>query len=111
LFIRLEADEFYFQTGVVNRPPENFLAASANVGHVDAEHFQAILELFQSEVILVQHDWVSLVSRSKFDNVSRRLETDAVILGARVVNGDKPDFLAANTDIRHVDAEHFQAVL
>jgi hypothetical protein len=53
---RLEADEFQFKTGVVNRPPENFLAAGADVRDVDAEHFQAIFELFEGEVVLVQHD-------------------------------------------------------
>jgi hypothetical protein len=43
--------------------------------------------------------------------LSVRLEADAIVLGARIVNGDKPDFLAANTDVRDVDAKGFQAIL
>jgi hypothetical protein len=53
---RLEADEFQFNAGVVNRPPKHFRAAGADVRDVDAEHFQAIFELFEGEVILGQHD-------------------------------------------------------
>lgn len=40
---RLEADETDFYTGIVNRPPEDSLAACTDVGDVDAERFQTIL--------------------------------------------------------------------
>jgi hypothetical protein len=43
--------------------------------------------------------------------LSEGLEADAIILGARIINGDKPDFSATNTDVGDVDAEGFQAIL
>jgi hypothetical protein len=109
---RLEANAIILDTGVRNCDEPNTLVAGADVGNVDTKHFQTILKLFQGEVILVQHDWVSLlIGRSKFTGVCQRLEANAIILGARIVNGDKPDFSAANTDVRDVDAEGFQTIL
>lgn len=37
------------------------------------------------------------------------LEADAVVLDARIRNGDEPDSLVASADVGNVDAEHFQA--
>jgi len=52
----LEADDPNFPTGVGEGHPVKFLAANADVGYVDAKHFQAVFQLFQGEVILGQHD-------------------------------------------------------
>ena len=38
-----------------------------------------------------------------------RLEADAVVLDARIGNGDEPDFLVAGADVRDVETKHFQA--
>ena len=53
---RLEADPAVLDTGIVDRPPENPLATSADVGDDDAEHFQTIFQLFQVEVFLRYHE-------------------------------------------------------
>jgi len=39
--------------GIGNREDPDFLVASGDIRYVDAEHFQAFFELFDSEVILV----------------------------------------------------------
>jgi hypothetical protein len=45
------------EAGVVDGPPKHFLAARADVGDVDPQRFQTLFELFQGEIVLVQHDW------------------------------------------------------
>ncbi|MEZ4661399.1 MAG: hypothetical protein R2911_27935 [Caldilineaceae bacterium] len=37
------------------------------------------------------------------------LEANAIVLDARIGDGDEPDFLVAGADVRDVEAEHFQA--
>ena len=55
----LETNPIVLGAGIVDRDKPNFLATNADVGHVDAQHFQAAFELFQGEIVLVYHDSVS----------------------------------------------------
>ena len=52
----LEADPAILDARIVDSPPENPLATGADVGDDDAEHFQAIFQLFQVEVFLRYHE-------------------------------------------------------
>ena len=52
----LETEPAILDAWVVDGPPEDFLAASADVGDDDAEHFQAVFQLFQGEVFLRYHE-------------------------------------------------------
>ena len=54
----LEAEAIVLDTGIGNADEPDFFVAGGDVRNVDTEHFQAFLELFQGEVILVQHDGV-----------------------------------------------------
>lgn len=58
---RLEADPAILNAGIVDRPPEYLLAASADVRQIQTQGFQTLFELFQGEVILGQHDRVPFV--------------------------------------------------
>lgn len=52
----LEANAIILDTGIRNGDKPDLLVAGADIGHVDTEHFQAIFQLLQGEVILGQHD-------------------------------------------------------
>ena len=58
--VRLDPDPAPLEAGIVDGPPEDFLAASADVRDVDPQCFQTLFQLFQGEVVLVQHDCLSL---------------------------------------------------
>ena len=53
--VDLEAEAIVLDAGIRNRDEPDFLVTGGDVGNVDAEHFQPFFELFQGEVILVQH--------------------------------------------------------
>ena len=53
--VDLEAEAIVLDAGIGNRDKPDFLVTGGDVRHVDAEHFQPFFELFQGEVILVQH--------------------------------------------------------
>ena len=50
--LNLEADATEFHTGIVDRPPKDFLAAGTDVGHMDTEHFQTIFQLLFSLALI-----------------------------------------------------------
>ncbi|MEZ4681199.1 MAG: hypothetical protein R2932_43995 [Caldilineaceae bacterium] len=54
----LEADAVVLDTRIRNGDEPDFLVAGADVRDVEAEHFQAFFELFDGEVVLMQHDGV-----------------------------------------------------
>ena len=52
---RLEADAVVLDARIGNRDEPDFLVAGADIRNVEAEHFQAFFELFDGEIVLVQH--------------------------------------------------------
>ena len=53
--LRLEADAVILDARIGDGEDPNLLVAGRHVRYVEAEHFQALFELFDSEIILVQH--------------------------------------------------------
>jgi hypothetical protein len=54
--IALEADAAELEAGIRNGDEPNLLIAGADIWDVEAKHFQALFELFQGEIVGVQHD-------------------------------------------------------
>ena len=52
-WLELDPDPAPLDAGIVDGPPEDFLAAGADVGHIEPQQFQAAFELFDGEVICV----------------------------------------------------------
>ena len=57
----LEADAAILDARIGHGDEPDFLVAGADVGHVETKHFQAFFQLFQGEIVLVQHDKVPFV--------------------------------------------------
>ena len=51
----LEADPVPLDAGIADVPPKYFLATGTDIRDIETEHFQAFFELFDGEIILVQH--------------------------------------------------------
>ena len=61
---RLEADAAILEARKGHGEEPDFLVAGTDVGHVDAKHFQTFFQLFQGEIVLVQHDKVPFVCKN-----------------------------------------------
>ena len=57
----LEADAAILDARIGHGDEPDFLVAGADVRDVETKHFQAFFQLFQGEIILVQHDKVPFV--------------------------------------------------
>ncbi|MEZ4614524.1 MAG: hypothetical protein R2867_03280 [Caldilineaceae bacterium] len=54
-FVTLEADAVVLDARIGNGEDPDFLVAGCHIGYVDAEHFQPFFELFNGEIVTVQH--------------------------------------------------------
>ena len=61
---RLDPDPAPLEARIVNRDPENLFAASGDVRDVDPQGFQTGFQLFDGEVIFVQHAWFLSLGRT-----------------------------------------------
>lgn len=52
----LDPDPAPLDAGIVDGDPQNLFAAGCHIRDVDPQHLQPIFQLFQGEVVLVQHE-------------------------------------------------------
>ena len=60
---RLDPDPAPFDARVRNVDEPDLLVAGGDIRDEDPEHFQTFFELFQGEIVLVQHDGLLLIDK------------------------------------------------